>query len=191
MKIDFDVDIDMANREEFLRLVNHTPASIKDDNGNFTKHNTGIYLQTIPKFPLDGFSAIDYKQAEEDGWFKLDILNNHVYKDIHDEAHLNKLLDTEPMWDLLEHEEFVKLLFHIGNHYDIVKKYKPTSIEQLSIILALIRPGKRHLVGKDWDSIKREIWLKPNDNSYYFKQSHAVGYATVIALQMNLLCESQ
>ena len=191
MKIDFDVDIDMANREEFLRLVNHTPASIKDDNGNFTKHNTGIYLQTIPKFPLDGFSAIDYKQAEEDGWFKLDILNNHVYKDIRDEAHLNKLLDTEPMWDLLEHEEFVKLLFHIGNHYDIVKKYKPTSIEQLSIILALIRPGKRHLVGKDWDSIKREIWLKPNDNSYYFKQSHAVGYATVIALQMNLLCESQ
>ena len=191
MKIDFDVDIDMANREEFLRLVNHTPASIKDDNGNFTKHNTGIYLQTIPKFPLDGFSAIDYKQAEEDGWFKLDILNNHVYKDIHDEAHLNKLLDTEPMWDLLEHEEFVKLLFHIGNHYDIVKKYKPTSIEQLSIILALIRPGKRHLVGKDWDTIKREIWLKPNDNSYYFKQSHAVGYATVIALQMNLLCESQ
>ncbi len=191
MKIDFDVDIDMANREEFLRLVNHTPASIKDDNGNFTKHNTGIYLQTIPKFPLDGFSAIDYKQAEEDGWFKLDILNNHVYKDIHDEAHLNKLLDTEPMWDLLEHEEFVKLLFHIGNHYDIVKKYKPTSIEQLAIILALIRPGKRHLVGKDWDSIKREIWLKPNDNSYYFKQSHAVGYATVIALQMNLLCESQ
>ena len=191
MKIDFDVDIDMANREEFLRLVNHTPASIKDDNGNFTKHNTGIYLQTIPKFPLDGFSAIDYKQAEEDGGFKLDILNNHVYKDIHDEAHLNKLLDTEPMWDLLEHEEFVKLLFHIGNHYDIVKKYKPTSIEQLSIILALIRPGKRHLVGKDWDSIKREIWLKPNDNSYYFKQSHAVGYATVIALQMNLLCESQ
>ncbi len=191
MKIDFDVDIDMANREEFLRLVNHTPASIKDDNGNFTKHNTGIYLQTIPKFPLDGFSAIDYKQAEEDGWFKLDILNNHVYKDIHDEAHLNKLLDTEPMWDLLEHEEFVKLLFHIGNHYDIVKKYKPTSIEQLAIILALIRPGKRHLVGKDWDSIKREIWIKPNDNSYYFKQSHAVGYATVIALQMNLLCESQ
>ena len=30
-KFDFDVDIDMANRDEFLRLVKHTPASIKKD----------------------------------------------------------------------------------------------------------------------------------------------------------------
>ncbi len=47
MKIDFDVDIDMANREDFLRLVNHTPASIKHEDGSYTKHNTGVYLQTL------------------------------------------------------------------------------------------------------------------------------------------------
>ena len=51
MKIDFDVDIDMANRDEFLKLVNRTPASIEKEN-NFTKHNTGVYFQNIPKFPL-------------------------------------------------------------------------------------------------------------------------------------------
>ena len=51
MKFDFDVDIDMANREEFLKLVNHTPASIEKE-GNFTKHNTGVYFQNVPKFPL-------------------------------------------------------------------------------------------------------------------------------------------
>ena len=31
MKFDFDVDIDMANREEFLKLVNHTPARAVHD----------------------------------------------------------------------------------------------------------------------------------------------------------------
>ena len=70
MKIDFDVDIDMANRDDFLKLVNITPASIEKD-GEFTKHNTGVYFQNIPKFPLEGFSTIDHKQAEEDGWFKV------------------------------------------------------------------------------------------------------------------------
>lgn len=189
MKIDFDVDIDIADRNLLLRVLSHTPASIKDANGNYTKHNTGIYLQNIPRFPLEGFSSVDYEQAEEDGWFKIDVLNNHVYKDIRDDAHLTRLLEIEPLWDLLEHEEFVSLLFHIGNHFDIVSRYKPTSIEQLAVILALIRPGKRYLVGKDWATIEKEIWTKPTDNSYYFKRSHAVGYATVIALQMNLICD--
>lgn len=190
MKINFDVDIDVADRNLLLNVLPHTPASIKDASGNYTKHNTGIYLQNIPKFPLDSFSAIDYDQAEEDGWFKIDILNNHVYKDIHDDAHLTRLLNAEPLWDLLEHPEFVEMLFHIGNHYEIVNQYKPTSIEQLAVVLALIRPGKRHLVGKDWDTIEKEIWSRPKDNSYYFKRSHAIGYATVIALQMNLICDN-
>ena len=45
MKIDFDVDIDMGNRDDYLKLVNVTPASIEKD-GKFTKHNTTfrIYL---------------------------------------------------------------------------------------------------------------------------------------------------
>ena len=57
------------------------------------------------------------------------------------------------------------------------------------MILALIRPGKRHLIGRTWDELQTVIWEKPADNSYYFKRSHAIGYATVIALQMNLICE--
>ena len=70
MKIDFDVDIDMANRDDFLKLVNVTPASIEKD-GKFTKHNTGVYFQNIPKFPLQGYSTIDHKQAEEEGLDKI------------------------------------------------------------------------------------------------------------------------
>jgi len=189
MKIDFDVDIDMANRDDFLKLVNVIPASIEKD-GKFSKHNTGVYFQNISKFPLEGYSTIDHKQAEQEGWFKVDFLNNHVYKDIIDEQHLDKLVNTEPMWDLFEHEEIVNQLFHIGNHFDIVKQHPPKSIDQLAMILAMIRPGKRHLVGKAWKDIELDVWVKPNDNSYFFKKSHSYGYALAIIVQLNLLVES-
>ena len=51
MKINFDVDIDMADRDKFLKLVDVIPASIKRD-GEFEKHNTGVYFQPIPNFPI-------------------------------------------------------------------------------------------------------------------------------------------
>ena len=72
MKIDFDVDIDMANRDELLKLLKYTSASIVKD-GEFTKHNTGIYLQNIPFDPLKQISDIDHKQAEEEIEFQGEI----------------------------------------------------------------------------------------------------------------------
>lgn len=189
MKIDFDVDIDMADRDQFLKLINHIPASIENNNV-FSKHNTGVYLQNIPTLPLEGFSAIDHKQAEQEGWFKVDVLNNSVYTDIKDETHLTKLLETEPLWELLEHEEIVEQLFHINNHFDIVSKHKPKTVEQLAMILAMIRPGKRHLVGKDWKDIEKDVWTKTTNDTYFFKKSHAIAYALTIIVQLNLLCES-
>ena len=188
MKIDFDVDIDMCNREDFLRLVNHIPASIKNNDGTYSKHNTGVYFQTIPTFPLDSYSSIDYNTAEEEGWFKVDILNNGIYKDVKSEAHLTQLMSIEPIWDLLEHEEFVTQLFHVGNYAKILTHYKPNSVEQLAMILAMIRPGKKHLVGKTWDEIAETVWDKPTEG-YYFKHSHAVAYAVAIVVQMNLISE--
>ena len=187
MKIDFDVDIDMANRDDFLKLVKHTPASIEKD-GKFTKHNTGVYFQNIPKFPLEGYSTIDHKQAEQEGYFKVDFLNNHIYKDIKDEQHLDSLIATEPMWELFGHEEIVEQLFHIAKHFEIVKQHQPKNIEQLAMILAMIRPGKRHLVGKAWKDIENEVWVKTDD--YFFKQSHAMGYALAIIVQLNSILEN-
>jgi len=189
MKIDFDVDIDMANRDDFLKLINHTPASIEND-GKFTKHNTGVYFQNIPKFPLEGYSTIDHKQAEDEGWFKVDFLNAGVYNDVIDETHLNKLVAIEPMWELFEHKEIVDQLFHVSNHFDIIQQHPPKSIDQLAMILAMIRPGKRYLVGKDWAGIEKEVWIKPKDNTYFFKKSHSYGYALAIIVQLNLLVEN-
>jgi hypothetical protein len=54
----------------------------------------------------------------------------------------------------------------------------------------MIRPAKRHLIGKDWTTVMTEVWTKPETNDYYFKKSHATAYAAAIVVQMNLICES-
>jgi hypothetical protein len=186
--IDFDVDIDVADRSELLKCLNYTSASIQTNDG-LVKHNTGIYLQNIPMEPLAGHSAIDHKSAEQEGYFKVDILNNSVYKGVRNSAHLDTLMEKEPLWELLEHQEVVEQLFHINKYHWLLSKYKPKSIDQLAMILALIRPSKKHLMGESWETIGDSIWTKPKDNSYYFKKSHAVAYAMVIVVQLNLLCE--
>jgi|TARA_R110000803_G_scaffold209479_1_gene279197 hypothetical protein len=188
MKFDFDVDIDMFDRNKLLDVIQHTPASICKEE-QFTKHNTGVYLQDIPFYPLESYSSIDHKQAEAEGWFKLDVLNNSIYKDVRDEAHLEKLLNDDVMWELFGHQEVVEKLFHINSHFGIVKQHLPTNIDQLAMILAMIRPGKRHLVGKSWEEIEANVWVKPLDNIYFFKKSHSYSYAVAIKVQLNLLCE--
>lgn len=184
MKIDFDVDIDMENRDNLLSVLKHVTGSIKRP-GGMEKHNTGVYIQPIPHNPLTGLSNIDHKEAEEIGYFKLDVLNNSVYKGISTEGELDDLCAMEPMWNLFGHKEIVEQLFHINNHYDIVNQHMPTSIEQLAMILAMIRPGKRHLVGKSWEEIESQVWLKPDNDSYFFKKSHAFSYAMAIIVQLN------
>ena len=64
----------------------------------------------------------------------------------------------------------------------------PNSIEQLAMILSMIRPGKRYLVGNSWEVIEKDIWQKTD--GYFFKRSHAIGYATLIVVQLNLIVES-
>ena len=115
------------------------------------------------------------------------MLNNHIYNDVKNEEHLDKLLATEPMWELFEHKEIVDQLFHINKHYEIVKQHLPNSVEDLAIILALIRPGKRYLVGNSWEVISQEVWEQTD--GYFFKRSHAIGYATAIIVQLNLIIE--
>jgi len=99
-------------------------------------------------------------------------------------------IDTEPDWELFQHSEIVEQLFHIHDHFNIVSQMKPQSVEQLAMVLAIIRPAKRSLLGESWQSIQKQVWLKPIDNSYYFKKSHAMSYALAIVVQLNLLVDS-
>jgi DNA polymerase III alpha subunit len=184
-----DIDIDFADRDHALKFIKHIPASIKDTNGTFKKHNTGVYCTPIPYNPVNNLSNIDYKEAEERGYFKLDFLNVSIYKDVKDDAHLKTLMETEPLWDLLEQDDFSSLLFHVNGHGSILRQMKPTSILQLAAVLAMIRPAKRHLIGESWTTVMETIWTKPEDGEYYFKKAHAVAYAMAVVVQMNLICE--
>jgi DNA polymerase III alpha subunit len=184
-----DIDIDFADREQALKFIKHTPAVIKDTNGTFKKHNTGVYCTSIPYNPVNNLATIDYKEAETRGYFKIDFLNVSIYKDIKDETHLKTLMETEPLWDLLEQDDFSSLLFHVNGHGHILRQMKPTTILQLAAVLAMIRPAKRHLIGESWTTVMETIWTKPEDGEYYFKKAHAVAYAMAVVVQMNLICE--
>ena len=183
-----DIDIDFADRTLALDKFKHVVASI-EDNGTFKKHNTGIFCTSIPYNPLTGLSTIDYKQAEDRGYFKIDFLNVGVYDGVKSKEHLLKLMETEPLWDLLEQDDFSNLLFHVNGHGSILREMKPKTIEQLAAVLAMIRPAKRYLIGQDWKKVLDEVWVKPAGDEYYFKKAHAIAYAHVVVVQMNLICE--
>lgn len=184
-----DIDIDFADRNKILEIITHIPASIKLDNNGFKKHNTGVYCHSIPVNPLTGTASLDYKEAENRGYFKIDFLNVSMYNGIRDEEHLVKLIEMEPLWDLLQQNEFTNLLFHVNGHGKILKLMKPKSVDELAAVLAMIRPAKKHLIGLDWTTVMTEVWKKPTTDEYYFKKSHATAYALAIVVQMNLICE--
>lgn len=180
-----DIDIDFLSRDAALAHLDYKVASI-DRDGTRVKHNTGIYVQNIPTDHTN-LSSIDYELAEELGYFKLDLLNNSAYQGIDTLDLRDYLSRKEPNWDLLQVEEIVKTLPHIANHYDLVNTLKPDSVLKLAAVLAIIRPAKRYLKNADWDTILREVWVAPKDDSYFFKRSHSISYSMLIVMRLNYL----
>lgn len=183
-----DIDIDFLDREHALKLFKHVRAS-RVDAGKLVKHNTGVYFHEVPMSAPEAVCAIPYEEAEEQKLFKVDFLNVSLYKGVNSIQHLEKLMEAEPLWDLLEQDDFSSLLFHVNGHGSILREMKPKNIEQLAAVLAMIRPAKRYLIGKDWNTVLDEVWVKPVGDEYYFKKSHATAYAVAIVVQMNLICE--
>jgi len=191
MKFSSDIDIDVANRDQALAVITHTAASIIRDD-KIAKHNTGVYFTDIPYDPFSGNSSLDYETAEELGYIKVDVLNVGLYQQIKSEQHLEQLMQQEPEWDRLYDPEFCAKLIHIGAHYDTLIKMPEAvnSIPRLAMFLAVIRPAKRHLIGKSWREVAESIWERPTDGGYYFKKSHSVGYAHLVAVNMNLISQA-
>lgn len=188
MKFQSDIDIDLPNRDQALALLQHTPASILRD-GNLVRHNTGIYVTDIPVDPFTGQASLDYEVAEARGYMKLDLLNVSLYTQIKSEQHLEELMAQEPEWDRLYDPEFCGKLIHIGNHYRTLIQMPEavTSIPRMAMLLSVIRPAKRHLIGETWANVAKTVWEKPGDDGYYFKRSHAISYAHLVVVNMNLL----
>lgn len=183
-----DIDIDFLDRDKALELFKHIKASRVDD-GKLIKHNTGVYFHEVPVKAEEGICAVPYEEAEEQGYFKIDFLNVGLYKGVRDEEHLIQLMEATPLWDLLQDDNFNSLLFHVNGHGGILREMKPRCIQELAAVLAMIRPAKRHLIGKPWKEVMAEVWTKPENDEYFFKKSHATAYAVAIVVQMNLICE--
>lgn len=184
----FDIDLDFPDRDKALAVLSHIRASRREGD-SLVSHNTGVYLQSIPHDPVTNLANIDYKAAEDRGYFKIDFLNVNVYNGVRDETHLKQLMETEPLWDLLEQSEFSDLLFQLSGHGNLLSLMKPTNVDQLAAVLAMIRPAKKHLAGLSWDAVFAEVWVKPDNGEYYWKKSHAYAYAVAVTVQMNLICE--
>jgi hypothetical protein len=185
-----DVDIDFSNRTKLLEVIKCTPA-MHVVQGKIKTHNSGVYITDIPLDPLNNCAALDFKEAEDRGYFKIDLLNMSVYEQVRDEAHLLELT-KEPDWSLLQNREFVEKLVHISSHFDTMRKMpEPVdSIPRMAMLLAIIRPAKRHLIGKTWKDVATDIWTKPTNGDYFFKRSHAVSYAMLVGVHMNLIADS-
>jgi hypothetical protein len=182
-----DIDIDLADRDQILKLINAISAR-QIHQGKIRRHNSGVYVTDIPYDPVNACAAIDYEQAEQLGYFKIDLLNMSVYQLISDPSHYQQMLDLEPPWSRLWTDtDWARQLAHIGNYTDLLETMRPDSIPRMAAFISIIRPGKAHLQNKDWNTVFESVWDGDASQGFVFKQSHAVGYATLVALHMNLL----
>ena len=185
-----DIDIDVPDRSKILELIQHTPARQVVD-GRVRRHNSGIYITDIPQDPEHGCAAIDYETAEQRGYFKIDLLNMSVYQLIQDPAHYEAMLSATPPWSRLWTDRpWASQLVHVGNYLDLMVAMQPDSIPRMAAFISIIRPGKAHLQRKSWAEVFASVWDGDESRGYTFKKSHAVSYAALVALHMNLLNQS-
>lgn len=182
-----DIDLDLADRDQLLKLIQATPAR-QTTQGQVRRHNSGVYVTDIPYDPVNECAAIDYETAEQLGYFKIDLLNMSVYQLIKSPRHYEQLLKQEPNWaQLWTDSEWAKKLVHVGNYTDLLASMKPDSIPRMAAFISIIRPGKAHLQNRSWAEVFETVWDGDDTRGFVFKHAHAIGYAALVALHMNLL----
>ena len=185
-----DIDIDLADRDQLLKLIQVTPAR-QLHQGQVRRHNSGVYATDIPYDPVNTCAAIDYEQAEDLGYFKIDLLNMTVYQLVRDSVHYKQMLAQEPTWSRLWTDtDWAAQLVHIGNYTDLLQSMKPDSIPRMAAFISIIRPGKAHLQNRPWAEVFKSVWDGDDSKGFVFKHAHAIGYAALVALHMNLLSPS-
>ena len=182
-----DIDIDLADRDKLLQLMHATPAR-QLHQGQVRRHNSGVYATDIPYDPVNACAAIDYETAEQLGYVKIDLLNMSVYQLIKSPGHYEQLLAQEPPWSRLWTDpEWTKQLVHVGNYTELLNTMRPDSIPRMAAFISIIRPGKAHLQNQSWETVFASVWDGDDSRGFVFKKSHAVSYATLVSLHMNLL----
>jgi hypothetical protein len=185
-----DIDIDLADRDQLLKLI-HATSARQDAQGQVRRHNSGVYVTDIPRDPVNACAAIDYETAGQLGYFKIDLLNMSVYQLIKTPEHYEQMLAETPPWSRLWTDpEWAQQLVHIGNYTELLKTMRPDSIPRMAAFISIIRPGKAHLQNKDWNTVFASVWDGDASRGFVFKKSHAISYAALVTLHMNLLDSS-
>lgn len=178
-----DIDIDLADRDRLLALIQHVPARQQD-----RRHNSGIYVTDIPRDPVQNIAAIDYQTAEARGYFKIDLLNMSVYQLIRDAQHFDWILQQPVPWERAwQDPEWARQIVHVGNYVDLLSDMRPDSIPRMAAFISVIRPGKAHLQRQPWAKVFESVWDGDDSQGYIFKKSHAISYAALVALHMRLV----
>jgi hypothetical protein len=173
-----------------LKLIQHVPARL-EVNGQVRRHNSGVYVTNIPQDPVHGCAAIDYETAEQRGYFKIDLLNMNVYSLVQNPEHYEQMLQQTPLWQRLWTDPaWASQLVHVGNYADLLATMKPDSIPRMAAFISIIRPGKAHLQQRPWAEVFASVWDGDDSRGFVFKKAHALGYAQLVALHMNLLSQS-
>lgn len=183
-----DIDIDTQKTFNPKDIFPTAILASKVENDELIKHNVGVYFQNIAIDKETGLAAIPFREAEKEGFFKVDFLHLTALDSFESKEEMRALLKIEPDWNLLESPGVVKKLDQIKNHFDVVDTVRPRSIIELADCIALLRPGKRYLLNaytKDKVTIRKELYRKTD--KYYFKKPHAVAYAATIVLQLHLV----
>jgi hypothetical protein len=182
-----DIDLDLANRDDILKLISCIPAR-QTNQGQIRRHNSGVYPTDIPYDPVNRCAAIEYETAAQLGYFKIDLLNMSVYQLIQSPEHYKHMLSQEPQWSRLwNNPDWTKNLVHVGNYTDLLANMRPDSIPRMAAFISIIRPGKAHLQNQSWDQVFASVWDGDDSRGFVFKKSHAISYAALVALHMNLL----
>jgi hypothetical protein len=184
-----DIDLDLANREQVLQLITATPAR-QLHQGQVRRHNSGVYVTDIPRDPVNQCAAIGYETAEQRGYFKIDLLNMSVYQLIKSPEHYQQMLDQTPDWSRLWTDPaWAQQLVHVGNYTELLQTMRPDSIPRMAAFISIIRPGKAHLQNRSWAEVFESVWDGDDSRGFVFKKAHAVGYAALVALHINLLSQ--
>jgi DNA polymerase III alpha subunit len=98
------------------------------------------------------------------------------------------MLAAEPPWDQIWNDiAWAKQLVHVGNYADLLASMQPDSIPKMAAFISIIRPGKAHLQTRPWSEVFESVWDGDDSRGYTFKKSHALSYAMLVTLHMNLL----
>lgn len=189
--IDLDFQSNFVCQDIFPEAIT---ASMVNKKNELIKHPCGFYFQKMAVDSVTNLSAIPYEEAEILGYFKIDFLHFSPLDIIQSKQEIRELSNKEPDWTLLQDEENVKKLSHIGKHYELIEKVNPHSVNDLAAILSLIRPSKRYLIPQ-YINIKpekkylleKELYEKPKNGGIWFKKSHAIAYSLTIVIQLHLI----